>query len=981
MRQVNLKKYVLSNLPYLFVGLYATKLGQAWRLSSGTEFADKVLHLMDGFAAAFQSAAPSFHPSDLLVGLCCGAALRLAVYLKGKNAKKYRHGTEYGSARWGTAKDIQPFVDPVFENNAILTQTEQITMNNRPKDPKTARNKNFLIIGGSGSGKTRFWLKPNLMQCDSETYPCSFVVTDPKGSIVVECGKMLRRKGYRIKIMNTINFKKSHHYNPFSYIHSEKDILKLVNCLIVNTKGEGGKSGDDFWLKAETLLYTALIGYIHYEAPEEEQNFSTLLEMINAMEVREDDEEFKNAVDLMFDELKERDPGHFAVRQYAKYKLAAGVVCSKRLLNQAVEKSLRTHNLKSKKGAQVMSKNEKITALYERLSRDDFGKDDDQQRESNSISNQKAMLEEFAARQGFTNIVHFTDDGISGTCFDRPGFLAMMKEVEAGNVEYLCIKDMSRMGRDYLKVGQIMEILRQRGVRLIAINDGVDSARGDDDFTPFRNIMNEYYARDTSRKIRSTFQSKGKSGKHLTGTVIYGYLWNEARDQWLVDPEAADVVKRIFAMTIDGYGPYQIASKLKSEKVLIPSAYLAQHGEGVNKNKTFKDVYGWGSSTICNILEKREYLGHTINFKTRKHFKDKKSHYVPEDEWTIFENTHEPIIDQQTFDLVQKIRGNVRRYPDGWGEAAPLTGLLYCADCGGKMYVHRTNNGKRISQYTCSQYSKVPVGKLCTTQHRINEDVVLSLVSEMLKAIAEYAKHDRAEFVRVVQEAQSSQQTAEVRKQRTRLATAKQRVSELEVLLCKIYEDNILGKLSDSRYATLDAQYEKEQSELTAEISVLEKAVKSYEKHEKDADRFIALIDKYENFDKLTIAMLNEFIEKILVHERDRKGSIQTTQEVEIYFNFVGRFVPPAFGEVELTPEELEEIRKREERKDRLHQNYLKRKASGAQKRYEDKIKGRKKAEIEAKKAAIRAEDIAKGVFVPVSSLPQREPMKGAQIA
>ena len=257
----------------------------------------------------------------------------------------------------------------------------------------------------------------------------------------------------------------------------------------------------------------------------------------------------------------------------------------------------------------------------------------------------------------------------------------------------------------------------------------------------------------------------------------------------------------------------------------------------------------------------------------------------------------------------------------------------------------------------------------------------IPFVSEMLKAIAEYAKHDRAEFVRVVQEAQSSQQTAEVRKQRARLATAKQRVSELEVLLCKIYEDNILGKLSDSRYATLDAQYEKEQSELTAEISVLEKAVKSYEKHEKDADRFIALIDKYENFDKLTIAMLNEFIEKILVHERDRKGSIQTTQEVEIYFNFVGRFVPPAFGEVELTPEELEEIRKREERKDRLHQNYLKRKASGAQKRYEDKIKKRKKAEIEAKKAAIRAEDIAKGVFVPVSSLPQREPMKGVQTA
>ena len=970
------KKLLIRGLPYLLFVYLFDKIGAAIRLTPGADASEKLLQLGTGFAAAFSSIAPSLHPIDLLIGIAGAVIVRLAVYMKGKNAKKYRKGMEYGSARWGGAEDIKPYIDPVFENNVLLTQTERLMMSSRPKQPKYARNKNILVIGGSGSGKTRFFVKPNLMQMHS-----SYVVTDPKGTVLIECGKLLQRGRYKIKVLNTINFKKSMKYNPFAYLRSEKDILKLVNTIIANTKGDGDKSGEDFWVKAEKLYYTALIGYIWYEAPDEEKNFTTLLEMINASEAREDDEDFKNPVDLMFERLEEKDPEHFAVKQYKKYKLAAGVVCSKRLLNQAVGKSLRTHNLKPKKGAQVMRKNEKITALYERLSRDDFGKDDDQQRESNSISNQKAMLEEFAARQGFTNIVHFTDDGISGTCFDRPGFLAMMKEVEAGNVEYLCIKDMSRMGRDYLKVGQIMEILRQRGVRLIAINDGVDSARGDDDFTPFRNIMNEYYARDTSRKIRSTFQSKGKSGKHLTGTVIYGYLWNEARDQWLVDPEAADVVKRIFAMTIEGYGPYQIASKLKEEKILIPSAYLAQHGEGVNKNKTFKDVYGWGSSTICNILEKREYLGHTINFKTRKHFKDKKSHYVPEDEWTIFENTHEAIIDQQTFDLVQKIRGNVRRYPDGWGEAAPLTGLLYCADCGGKMYVHRTNNGKRISQYTCSQYTKVPCGKLCKTQHRINEDVVLSLVSEMLKAIAEYAKHDRAEFVRVVQEAQSSQQTAEVRKQRTRLATAKQRVSELEVLLCKIYEDNILGKLSDSRYATLDAQYEKEQSELTAEISVLEKAVKSYEKHEKDADRFIALIDKYENFDKLTIAMLNEFIEKILVHERDRKGSIQTTQEVEIYFNFVGRFVPPAFGEAELTPEELEEIRKREERKDRLHQNYLKRKASGAQKRYEDKIKKRKKAEIEAKKAAIRAEDIAKGVFVPVSSLPQREPMKGVQTA
>ena len=615
----------------------------------------------------------------------------------------------------------------------------------------------------------------------------------------------------------------------------------------------------------------------------------------------------------------------------------------------------------------------KITALYERLSRDD-----DQQGESNSIANQKAQLESYAAQQGFPNPVHFTDDGISGTRFDRPGFMALMKEVEAGNVGYLCIKDMSRLGRDYLKVGQIMEILRQKGVRLIAVNDGVDSARGDDDFTPFRNIMNEYYARDTSRKIRSTFQAKGKTGKHLTGTVIYGYLWNETRDQWIVNKEAAEVVKRIYQMTIDGLGPYQIAKKLSEEQVLIPSAYLAQHGEGVNKNKTFKDIYGWGSSTVVEILKKREYLGHTVNFKTRKHYKDKKSHYVSEDEWTIFENTHEAIIDQQTFDLVQKIRSNVRRYPNGWGETAPLTGLLYCADCGGKMYVHRTNNGKRISQYTCSQYSKVPVGVLCKTQHRINESVVLELISELLKAIAEYASHDRAEFIRVVQEAQDSQQTAAVRKKKTRLATAKNRLKELEVLLCKIYEDNILGKLPDSRYATLDAQYGKEQSELTEEISSLEASLSAFEKNKKSAEIFISLIDKYQSFDNLTITMLNEFIDKILVHERDRKGSTQTTQEIEVYFNFVGRFVPPAFGEVELTPEELEELRKREERKDRLHQNYLKRKANGKQKEYEERTKAKKKAEIEARKQAIRTEDIARGVFIPVSSLPQLGPRKGA---
>ena len=354
-KQLDIKKLLILNLPYLLMGLFATNFGEGWRRAQGADASAKMLSFFSTLPVALASWWPSLHPLDLLVGLCCGAGLRLAVYLKSKNAKKYRHGMEYGSARWGTHEDIAPYVDPVFQNNVILTKTESLTMNSRPKDPKTARNKNVLVIGGSGSGKTRFWLKPNLMQMHS-----SYVVTDPKGTILVECGKMLQRgtpkmrpkrgkdhqpvkdrhgnpvyetvkdkngkvvyEPYRIKVLNTINFKKSMHYNPFAYLHSEKDILKLVTTLIANTKGEG-KAGDDFWVKAETLLYCALIGYIHYEAPVEEQNFATLIEFINAMEVREDDEEFKNPVDLMFDALEAEKPNHFAVRQYKKYKLAAG---------------------------------------------------------------------------------------------------------------------------------------------------------------------------------------------------------------------------------------------------------------------------------------------------------------------------------------------------------------------------------------------------------------------------------------------------------------------------------------------------------------------------------------------------------------------------------------------------------------------------------------------------------------------------------
>ena len=361
------KRFFFFYFPYVMFGLFATKLGQAWRYAHGTGFSEKFISLMEGMAVAFQSALPSFHPFDLIIGILFAASIRLAVYIKGKNAKKFRKNEEYGSARWGTREDIAPYMDADFRNNIILTKTEQLTMNSRPKDPRTARNKNVLVVGGSGSGKTRFLLKPNLMQCNSREYPVSFVVTDPKGSIVIECGKMLQHFGYEIKILNTINFQKSFHYNPFAYIHSEKDILKLVTTLITNTKGDG-KTGDDFWQKAETLLYTALIGYIHYEAPVEEQNFATLIEMINAMEVREDDAEFKNVVDIIFEDLASKKPNHFAVRQYAKYKLAAGktaksilISCGARLAPFDIQE---LRNLTAYDELQLDTIGDKKTALF-----------------------------------------------------------------------------------------------------------------------------------------------------------------------------------------------------------------------------------------------------------------------------------------------------------------------------------------------------------------------------------------------------------------------------------------------------------------------------------------------------------------------------------------------------------------------------------------------------------------------------------------
>ncbi len=589
---------------------------------------------------------------------------------------------------------------------------------------------------------------------------------------------------------------------------------------------------------------------------------------------------------------------------------------------------------------------EKITALYERLSRDD-----ELEGESNSIVNQKKILEEYASKNNLTNIIHFTDDGISGTQFDRPGFMEMMNGVNQGNIGCIIVKDMSRLGRDYLKVGQCMEILRQKGVRLIAINDNVDSFYREDDFTPFRNIMNEWYARDTSRKIQSTFRSKGESGKHTASTPPYGYIKDEKdKDKWVVDEKAAEIVRRIFNLTMDGAGPYKIAKILEADKIDIPAYHQKKLGYGLHQSKNFEYPYRWCSSTIASILKKKEYLGHTVNFKTRKHFKDKKSKYVSEDNWLIFENTHEAIIDQETFDNVQRIRGNVKRYPDGWGEYHPLTGLMYCADCGSKMYVHRTNNYKNIPYYVCSNYKKVPCGTLCPSAHRIKAEVVLNLIQETLKDIKNYLDEDNEAFIHSIQNEMEEKEKAHIEKKKIRLTESQNRLQELERLMCRIYEDMILNKIPNNRYEILNNQYETEQLTLSKEIKDLELVISRYEKETDKARKFISLISRYENFDNLTNTMINEFVKKIIIHERDRKGSQTSKQKIEIYFNFIGNYEVP---KEELSEEERskleEEERKINERRDRLHQNYLKRKANGKQQEYEERYKERREQKKQEK--------------------------------
>lgn len=585
----------------------------------------------------------------------------------------------------------------------------------------------------------------------------------------------------------------------------------------------------------------------------------------------------------------------------------------------------------------------KNTALYCRLSRDDELIGD-----SNSIKNQKSILEKFAMDNLLQNTRFFIDDGYSGTNFNRPGWQELMNLVDDGEIGTIVVKDMSRLGRDYLRVGYYTEVVfPEAGVRFIAISNGVDSNNSqDNDFTPFLNIINEWYIRDCSRKITTVLHARGMEGKHTTNHAIYGYRKDpEDKDRWLIDEDAARVVRRIFRLTVEGNGPYQIARMLTEEKVERPSYYLARHGMGNHlSDYNAAEPYAWRGTTVSGILSKPEYMGHTVNFRTYKEsYKDKQPQKTPKEDWAVFENTQEPIVDAGTWNMAQKLRGTVRR-TDTLGEANPLTGLMYCADCGAKMYNHRGNGGwardwhRNLTgerrpfrdEYNCSTYnlSRQSYGEKCT-QHYIRTAVVRDLILEAIKSVSGYAKSNEAEFIRQVRSASEVRQAETAKALKHRVAQEKKRIAELNALIKKLYEDNVSGKLSDKRFTVLSGEYEQEQETLEASLAKAQSELDSFEADGVRADKFIELAKKYTDFSELTTPMINEFVDKILVHEGDHSSG-EREQEVEIFLKFIGKFEVPA---QELSAEELakqEEQQQRREKKREYNRRYMaKRKQRG----------------------------------------------------
>jgi len=536
----------------------------------------------------------------------------------------------------------------------------------------------------------------------------------------------------------------------------------------------------------------------------------------------------------------------------------------------------------------------KITALYERLSRDD-----ELQGESNSIINQKSMLESYAVKNGFTNIRHFSDDGYSGTNWNRPAWQELIAEVEADNVTAIIIKDGSRLGRDYLRVGLYRELFREKGVRFISINDNYDSDKGEDDFTPFREIISEWYARDTSKKIKSVLHAKGNNGKHMTNSAIYGYIKDpNDKNHWLIDPEAAAVVKKIFNMTIEGKGAYQIARILTDEKIIRPQVYVALRDGGNYIPDSAKEPYTWGGKSVQNILDKQEYMGHTVNFKTAKeNYKSRKTKDRPKDEWVVFENTQEPIIEPETWHTAQKCRTVRRRGVNK--DPNPLTGLLYCGDCGSRLYNHRgTLAGVYDSQdsYACNQYSKYP--PKCT-RHYIRTSIARDLILTAIKDVSRYVLSDEERFISEFRESNELKHAENIKIRTKQLAKSQKRYAELDTIIKRLFEEKVTGAITDKRFEILSQDYEREQEELEQNIAVLQAGLDEYQADGEKAEQFIKIVKKYTDITELTPSMLNEFIEKVIVYEAEKVNGRVAKQRVEIFLNFIGRFDLPNQSEPE----------------------------------------------------------------------------------
>ena len=582
------------------------------------------------------------------------------------------------------------------------------------------------------------------------------------------------------------------------------------------------------------------------------------------------------------------------------------------------------------------AENEKITALYERLSRDDEMVGD-----SNSIVNQKKMLEDYAKQNGYTNIEHFTDDGYSGGSFDRPDWKRMVAGIEDGSIGTVIVKDMSRIGRDYLQVGFYTEVMfKEKEVHFIAIANGVDNQkRESSEFAPFLNIMNEWYIRDSSRKVTTVLRARGMEGKHTTNNAIYGYRKSEEdKNQWVIDEEAAEVVRRIYRMSLEGKGPYEIARILSEEQIERPSYYLAKRGLGTcRSNNNTATPYVWRGATVSDILSKPEYMGHTVNFRSYKEsYKDKRAKKTPKEDWVIFKNTQEAIVSEEMWNKVQGLRKTARR-TDTVGEANPFTGLLYCADCGAKMYNHRGGagrarnwkgelNGKRRpdrDEYNCSTYnlSRQSYDKQCS-QHYIRTEVVRKLVLETIKAVSDYVITNEEKFINRIYSSSRDKQKESIKSLKRKIAQDTKRVNELNMLMKKLYEDNISGKLSDKRFEFMLSEFENEQD--TLEIS-MENAKAEIEKYESDtvrADKFIELVKRYTDFSELTTPMLNEFVEKILVHEADYSSG-ERVQEVEIYLNFIGKFELPVKEPTAEEIAEYEELKAHRAKKAEYNRRYM----------------------------------------------------------